>query len=114
MDDTLALVHAKGDLYNLPELLRVKARALSGGPTPCLAQAQQCLDEALAVSRQQGARSWELRVAMDLARLWADGERAQEGRDLLADVFARFTEGFETTDLQEAARLLDGAEDAAG
>jgi predicted ATPase len=51
---------------------------------------------------------------MDLARLWADGERAQEGRDLLAGVFANFTEGFETTDLQEAARLLDGAEDAAG
>lgn len=114
MDDTLALVHAKGDLYNLPELLRVKARALSGGPAPRLAQARQCLDEALAVSRQQGARSWELRVAMDLARLWDDGERAQEGRDLLAEVFANFAEGFETTDLQEAARLLDGAEDAAG
>lgn len=106
MDDTLALVHAKGDLYNLPELLRVKARALSGAATPNIAGAEEALLEALEASRQQGARSWELRVAMDLARLWDGDGRGTRGADLLAGVLAHFTEGFETADLQEASRLL--------
>jgi len=111
MNDTLALVHAKGDLYNLPELLRVKARALSGAVPPNTAGAEESLLEALAVSRQQGARSWELRVAMDLARLLEDAGRGQEGRNLLAGVLARYTEGFETADLQEAERLLGASTD---
>lgn len=106
MNDTLALVHAKGDLYNLPELLRVKARALSGAVLPRAIEAEDSLREALEVSRQQGARSWELRVAMDLARLWQTAGRVREGRDLLEGVLAHYTEGFTTADLQEAGRLL--------
>lgn len=109
MNDTLALVHAKGDLYNLPELLRLKALALSGAVPPRIAHAEESLLEALAISRQQGARSWELRVTTDLARLWEKGGRGQEGRDLLAGVLARYTEGFETADLQAAQRLLGDA-----
>ncbi|MBT2332351.1 hypothetical protein J7E49_00275 [Variovorax paradoxus] len=94
-------------MKNLPELLRVKARAFSDATPPSAADAEESLLEALAASRQQGARSWELRVAMDLTRLWETAGRGQEGKDLLAGVLVHYCEGFETTDLQEAARLLE-------
>jgi len=102
LDQTLAHVHANGDLYNLPELLRVKARALSGDPV----QAEQCLRESLDWSRRQGARGWELRTAMDLARLWSASGRNGQGRALLQDVLAGYDEGFGTADLREASALL--------
>ena len=62
---------------------------------------------ALAIAREQGARSFELRVATSLARLWRDQGRRAEARDLLAPVYAWFTEGFDTRDLIEAKALLD-------
>ena len=102
LDQTLAHVHANGDLYNLPELLRVKARALSGDPV----QAEQCLRESLDWSRRQGARGWELRTAMDMARLWSASGRNGQGRALLQDVLAGYDEGFGTADLREASALL--------
>ncbi len=112
LDDTLALVHAKGDLYNLPELLRVKARALSRVSPPRGAEAEACLRESLTASRQQGARAWELRTATDLARLWQAAGRADEARALLEAALAPYTEGFETADLRQAMQLLDPARDA--
>ena len=62
---------------------------------------------ALAVARQQQAKSWELRAAMSLARLWRDQGRREEARELLAPVYGWFTEGFDTRDLKEAKALLD-------
>jgi predicted ATPase len=59
------------------------------------------------VARAQQARSLELRAAGDLARLWAEQGRRNEARDLLAQVYGWFTEGFDTTDLKEAKALLD-------
>jgi len=112
MDDTLALVHAKGDLYNLPELLRVKARALSCASPPRTEEAEECLLQSLASSRHQGARAWELRTATDLARMWQASGRRREARALLEGVLAHYTEGFETADLQEAERLFGKTEDA--
>ena len=56
---------------------------------------------------QQQAKSWELRAAMSMARLWRDQGKREEARDLLAPVYGWFTEGFDTLDLKEAKALLD-------
>ena len=62
---------------------------------------------AIAIARQQQAKSWELRAAMSLARLWRDQGKVQQARELLAPVYGWFTEGFDTRDLKEAKALLD-------
>ena len=62
---------------------------------------------ALTVARQQQAKSWELRAAMSLARLWRSQGKPQQARELLAPVYGWFTEGFDTLDLKEAKALLD-------
>jgi predicted ATPase len=71
------------------------------------AKAEAYFERALAVARQQQAKSWELRAAMSLARLWRDQGKPQQARDLLAPVYGWFTEGFDTRDLKEAKALLD-------
>jgi predicted ATPase len=58
--------------------------------------------------RSQKAKSWELRAAMSMARLWRDQGKRNEARELLAPVYGWFTEGFDTLDLKEAKALLDG------
>jgi predicted ATPase len=72
------------------------------------AKGQAYFDRALTVARQQQAKSWELRAAMSMARLWRDQGKRDEARDLLAPVYGWFTEGFDTLDLKEAKALLDG------
>jgi predicted ATPase len=74
---------------------------------PDVAKAQTYFEHALAVARQQQAKSWELRAAMSLARLWRDQGKVQLARELLAPVYGRFTEGFDTLDLKEAKALLE-------
>ena len=64
-------------------------------------------ERALAISREQEAKSWELRAAMSMARLWRDQGKRDEARELLAPVYGWFTEGFDTLDLKEAKALLD-------
>jgi hypothetical protein len=64
-------------------------------------------ERALAVARAQQAKSWELRAAMSMARLWRDQGKRQPARDLLAPVYGWFTEEFDTLDLKEAKALLD-------
>jgi predicted ATPase len=71
------------------------------------AHVEACFQRALDVARAQGALSLELRAAASLARLWKDSGRAREARPLLADVYGRFSEGFDTTDLLDAKSLLD-------
>jgi hypothetical protein len=71
------------------------------------AKAQSYFERALAVARQQQAKSWELRAAMSMARLWRDQGKRDEARELLAPVYGWFTEGFDTLDLKEAKVLLD-------
>jgi class 3 adenylate cyclase/predicted ATPase len=70
-------------------------------------KAEAYFDRALAVARQQQAKSWELRAAMSMARFWRDQGKRSEARDLLAPVYGWFTEGFDTRDLKEARALLD-------
>jgi predicted ATPase len=74
---------------------------------PDAAKAEAYFERALAVARQQQAKSWELRAAMSLARLWRDQGKVQQARELLAPVYGWFTEGFDTRDLKEAKALLE-------
>jgi predicted ATPase len=59
------------------------------------------------VAREQQSKSWELRAATGLSRLWRDQGRCTEARDLLAPIYGWFTEGFDTPDLKDAKALLD-------
>jgi class 3 adenylate cyclase/predicted ATPase len=70
-------------------------------------KAEEYFELALSVARQQHAKSWELRAAMSMARLWRDQGKPQQARELLAPVYGWFTEGFDTRDLKEAKGLLD-------
>ena len=72
-----------------------------------MAKAEACFERALAVARAQQAKSWELRAAMSMARLWRDQGKRNEARDLLTLVYNSFTEGFDTLDLKEAKALLE-------
>jgi predicted ATPase len=105
-----ALAHAErgGERWYVSELLRLKGELLldSGGDRRSAA-AESCFREALEVARQQGARFWELRAAVSLARLWRSQGRAGEARDQLASVYNGFTEGFRTPDLRDAKELMD-------
>jgi predicted ATPase len=74
---------------------------------PDVAKAEAYFERALAVARKQQAKSWELRAAMSMARLWRDQGKPQQGRELLAPVYGWFTEGFDTLDLKEAKALLE-------
>jgi predicted ATPase len=89
------------------EIHRVAGEIALKSPEPDAAKAQAYFDRALAVARAQQAKSWELRAAMSLARLWRDQGKRDEARDLLAPIYGWFTEGFDTLDLKEAKALLE-------
>ena len=74
---------------------------------PDAAKAEGYFERALTIARSQQAKSWELRAAMSMARLWRDQGKVQQARELLAPVYGWFTEGFDTLDLKEAKVLLD-------
>jgi len=76
-------------------------------PYPHPVKAEDSFRTALAISREQGTRGYELRAATSLARLHRDQGRYGEARDLLAPVYGWFTEGFDTPDLKEAKAVLD-------
>ena len=89
------------------EILRASAETLLAQNAPSLEdRAEEQLLDALAVARHHNARAWELRSAMSLARLWQRRGREHAARDLLGPVYRRFTEGFDTPDLQQASALL--------
>jgi len=73
-------------------------------------EAESCFHQALAIARQQQAKSLELRAAMSLSRLWQQQGKRAEARALLAPIYGWFTEGFDTADLQEAKTLLEELE----
>ena len=75
-------------------------------PHPDPAKAEDSFRTALAIAREQGTRGYELRAATSLARLWGEQGRRGEARDLLAPLYGWFTEGFDTADLKDTAKLL--------
>jgi class 3 adenylate cyclase/predicted ATPase len=88
------------------EVHRIAGEIASLSPEPDAAKAEAYFERALVVARQQQAKSWELRAAMSMARLWRDQGKLQQARELLAPVYGWFTEGFDTLDLKEAKALL--------
>ena len=89
------------------EVNRIAGEIALMGPQNDSAKAEAYFERALAVARQQQAKSWELRAAMSLARLWRDQGKPQQARELLAPVYGWFTEGFDTRDLKDAKALLE-------
>ncbi len=69
--------------------------------------AEPLFHQSLTIARAQQAKSWELRAATSLARLWQQQGKRQDAHDLLAPVYGWFTEGFDTADLQEARAMLE-------
>ena len=70
------------------------------------AEAEASLSQALDIARRQSAKSYELRAAVSLSRLWQKQGKREQARELLSEIYGWFTEGFETTDLREAKELL--------
>jgi predicted ATPase len=89
------------------DLHRMAGEIALKSPTPNAARAEAYFERALTVARSQQAKSWELRAAMSMARLWRDQGKRDEARELLAPVYGWFSEGFDTLDLKEAKALLD-------
>jgi predicted ATPase len=88
------------------EVNRVAGEIALKSSAPDPEKAGAYFERALAVARQQQTKSWELRAAMSMARLWRDQGRRGEACELLAPVYGWFTEGFDTRDLKEAKALL--------
>jgi predicted ATPase len=95
----------RGDL--LAEAYRLQGVLLQHQFVPDAAQAEACFRQALSIARHQQAKSWELRAAASLARLWQQQGKRAEARALLAPLYDWFTEGLDTADLQEARALLE-------
>jgi predicted ATPase len=95
----------RGDL--LTEVYRLQGEFLLRQAPANVPQAEACFQQALAVARRQQARSWELRAAMSLSRLWQYQGKQNDARQLLTPIYGCFTEGFDTADLQEAKALLE-------
>jgi predicted ATPase len=89
------------------EVYRVAGEIALMSPERDVAKGEEYFERSLAVARQQQAKSWELRSAMSMARLWRNEGKRDKARDLLAPVYRWFSEGFETSDLKEAKALLD-------
>jgi predicted ATPase len=103
----LGLTGGKGSRLMDPELLRLKGELLIALDPGAKADAEVAFCQAIDIAQRQSSKSWELRAAMSLARLWRDQGKRDEARDLLAPVYGWFTEGFDTLDLKEAKTLLD-------
>src|SRR5262249_37349909 len=96
-----------GQGHLLAEAYRLQGTLLLRQAVSDMPQAEACFHQALALARRQQAKSWELRTATSLSRLWQQQGKNQEAYDLRAPVYGWFTEGFDTADLQEAKALLD-------
>jgi predicted ATPase len=107
LGEALTLAETTGELWYESELYRLKGVLLLQQSLDHHAEAERCFHHALDIARNQQAKSFELRAATSLARLWQQQGKCQEAHDLLTPVYGWFTEGFDTADLQEAKALLD-------
>jgi TOMM system kinase/cyclase fusion protein len=108
LDEALAVVESTGERYWEAELHRLKGTLLLARSAEHQAEAEACFHQALAIAHHQQAKSLELRAAMSLARLWQRQGKRDAARELLAEVYGWFTEGFDTADLQDAKALQEG------
>ena len=106
--EALATVCQTGERWSEAELHRLQGELLLQQQSrESQSAAEACFQQALEVARKQEAKSFELRAATSLARLWQSQGKTQEARNLLAPVYNWFTEGFDTADLKDAKTLLD-------
>jgi predicted ATPase len=104
--EALAIASQTKEQWYVAPLHQLKAEILLRVHGPIEAGETE-LQVAMRVARQQAAKSWELRAAMSMARLWRDQGKVSEARELLAPVYGWFSEGFDTRDLKEAKALLE-------
>ena len=107
LDEAIAVMDTSEARFYGAELYRLKGVLLLKQVAPDASQAEACFHRALDIARHQEAKSWELRAATSLARLWRRQGKSGEARDLLVPVYNWFSEGFDTADLIDAGTLLD-------
>jgi len=107
MGEAMMAIETTNERWFESEANRIAGEIVLLSPEPNAAKAQEYFERALEIARQQQAKSWELRAAMSMARLWRDQGKPQQARELLAPVYGWFTEGFDTRDLKDAKALLD-------
>jgi class 3 adenylate cyclase/predicted ATPase len=107
IDEASTAIALTSERWCEAEVNRTAGEIILKTPAPDMAKAQAYFQRALDTARAQQAKSWELRAAMSMARLWRDQGKVQQARELLAPVYGWFTEGFDTLDLKEAKALLN-------
>jgi predicted ATPase len=107
LSEAATAMEASKEMWFEAEADRLAGEVALISPEHNAAKAQAYFERALAVARQQQAKSWELRASMSLARLWRDQGKVQQARELLTPVYGWFTEGFDTRDLKDAKALLE-------
>jgi predicted ATPase len=105
-DEAMTMLETTKEKWCEAEIQRTAGEIALKSPEPDMAKAEAYFTQALVVARKQQAKSFELRAAMSMARLWRDQGKRQQAHDLLAPVYGWFTEGFDTLDLKEAKALL--------
>jgi predicted ATPase len=107
IDEAMTRIKTTKERWHEPEVNRVAGEIALMSSDRNATKTEAYFERALAVARQQHAKSWELRAAMSLARLWRDQSKVQQAQELLAPVYGWFTEGFDTRDLKDAKALLE-------
>jgi predicted ATPase len=105
--EAISTIEATKERWFESEANRIAGEIALKSLGPDATKAESYFDRALTVARRQQAKSWELRAAMSVARLWCSQSKVRQARELLAPVYGWFTEGFDTRDLKEAKSLLD-------
>jgi len=110
--EALTSINTTGERYYEAELYRLKGKLLlqshiQSPESGVQQEAEACFLKAIDIARRQQAKSLELRVVISLSRLWQQQGKKDEARQILAEIYSWFTEGFDTKDLQEAKALLE-------
>jgi len=105
--EAMTTLETTKERWHEAEVNRIAGEIALLPPEPDAAKAEVYFERALGIARAQYAKSWELRAAMSMARLWRDQGKPQQALELLAPVYGWFTEGFDTRDLKDAKALID-------
>jgi predicted ATPase len=107
LTEALAVMDKTGERFYAAEIHRLRGEILLQLSSDNATEAETCFKQAITIAQNQSAKSWELRAATSLARLWRSQGKRDEARELLEPVYSWFTEGFDTADLRDAKALLD-------
>jgi predicted ATPase len=107
MNEAMTTIETSKERLFEPEVNRAAGEIALLAPERDFREAESHLARSLAIAREQNAKSWELRAATSMARLWRDQGERDKALKLLSSIYGWFTEGFDTLDLKEAKALLD-------